>query len=155
MIYGKIKDMQLYRDLYKGFDKAIDYINQFDINTPCGRYEIDGDDVFANVSDVVELKSIDNIFEAHREYIDIQVVFSGNEKLNISYIDDCSIYKKYDEKKDIALFVGKGNLMDISAEEFYILYPFDCHAVYLNSEYVKKVVIKVKYREEENNAYNI
>jgi YhcH/YjgK/YiaL family protein len=47
---------------------------------PVGRYEIEGDDIFALVQDQTTDKPENKRAESHRNYVDIQYLMSGEEK---------------------------------------------------------------------------
>ncbi len=145
MIYGKIKDLGNYKGISKNMDKAIDCILKFDTEAQIGTYNVDGDNVFVKICKIDNAIE-SNIFEAHKKYIDIQVVVEGEEYLKLAHLDECASHIDYDEDKDIMFVKGEGNVLNISSGEFYAVFPEDCHCSYLNddSQGVKKLVVKVK-----------
>ena len=48
------------------------------------RYDIDGDNLYATVSEYITKNEEDAKFEAHQKYIDIQYVISGKEIMSIA-----------------------------------------------------------------------
>ena len=113
------------------------------------RYEIDGDNLFATVSEYLSKNEETTNFEAHRKYIDIQYVIAGKEIMNIAPLKSVSeIIKTYDSTKDIE-FVKVGKIVKYVATptNFFIFFPGDAHRPGLKDSVnspVRKIVIKVK-----------
>jgi|SRR5664279_147776 len=113
------------------------------------RYDIDGDNLFATVSEYVTKNEETTNFEAHRKYIDIQYVISGKEIMNVAPINTVKdVISPYDSSKDIE-FITVGKIVKYSAgqDKFFIFFPGDAHRPGLkdgvNSQ-VKKIVLKLK-----------
>jgi len=47
MIYDSVENVDTYCDEDDAITIAVDFVNNFDISQPDGKYEIDGDEVFA------------------------------------------------------------------------------------------------------------
>ena len=89
-------------------------------------------------------------YEAHKEYIDIQYLVSGVEKIGFVSLEYLKETKSYNVEKDIAFYDERGvepqDLL-LGNGYFAILYPQDGHMpqLWVNGPVqVKKVVIKVK-----------
>ena len=113
------------------------------------RYDIDGDNLFATVSEYVTKNDEAANFEAHRKYIDIQYVISGKEIMNIAPIATVKdVMTQYDETKDIEFVtVSKKVNYLASQNNFFIFFPDDAHRPGLKVEVnlpVRKIVIKLK-----------
>src|SRR5664279_1519656 len=113
------------------------------------RYDIDGDNLFATVSEYQSKNEESAKFEAHRKYIDIQYVISGKEIMNIAPIKSVKeVLNPYDASKDIE-FVTVNNIANYKASpsNYFIFFPTDAHRPGLKdgaNSPVRKVVIKVK-----------
>lgn len=113
------------------------------------RYDIDGDDLFATVSEYMSKNEETTKFEAHRKYIDIQYVISGNEIMNIAPLKTVKdVVAQYDAAKDIE-FMTANKVINYTASpsNFFIFFPSDAHRPGLKSGVsspVRKIVIKVK-----------
>jgi biofilm protein TabA len=113
------------------------------------RYDIDGDNLYATVSEYTTKNEEITNYEAHRKYIDIQYVIKGKEIMNIAPIASVKdIVTPYDETKDIEFvtIAKKVNYM-ASTDNFFIFFPGDAHRPGLKDGInapVKKVVIKLK-----------
>ncbi len=113
------------------------------------RYDIDGDNLYASVSQYSTENEEDKNFEAHRKYIDIQYVISGNERIGIARLSDTTTtFQAYDPDKDIGLYNAKPlGMFEATPGTFFIFFPQDAHKPGLNpgaTTQVKKLVIKLK-----------
>ncbi len=145
MIFGKFEDLYQYRALSKNMAKAIDFVLKFTPEMADGRYEIDGKNVYAMVTTGETKISKEPIYEAHRKYIDLQYIVSGEEDTGYIDISDAEIEKEYDEEKDFLMVKGTGSEVRVAKNHFYIAYPFDGHAPMRskNPGIIRKVVVKV------------
>jgi YhcH/YjgK/YiaL family protein len=113
-----------------------------------GKYELEGSDLFATVSEYPTKNEEEVQFEAHRQYADIQYIVSGQEKIGVVPFDEKQITVPYDSSKDIAfLSFAESNYRTATPERFFVFFPDDAHRpgvkVNENSQ-VRKVVVKVK-----------
>ncbi len=113
------------------------------------RYDIDGDDLFATVSEYISKNEEVVKFEAHRKYIDIQYVISGKEIMNVAPLNTGKeVLVPYDAEKDIE-FLTVSKIADFKASPscFFIFFPDDAHRPGLKdgvNSPVRKLVIKLK-----------
>ena len=111
-----------------------------------GRYEIDGDEIFANVMSYTSAPESEKKFELHRKYIDIQYVIEGNEIVGSESIDKLTPVDG--DGEDIEFFAMPDGYDEIRlhAGELAIILPPEPHAPGIATEApiaVRKVVIKV------------
>ncbi len=148
MIFDDIKNSFLYENekLKKGFD----FIKNTDLSSlKEGRYEIDGDKIFANVQSLKTKSKEEKIFEAHRKYIDIQYLIKGKECMAFGLLKN---FKKeavaYDNNKDVVFLEGSDfNYINLDEGEFTVFYPDDVHAPMLSVDEandIKKVIVKIQ-----------
>ena len=148
MIIDKIENSHLYTGLNEKIKKAFDYIRNTDLkNIEPGRYEIDGDNVFALISEYKTKLESNGKLEAHRKYIDVQYVIEGEELIGCTPLGNQIILESYKEENDIIFFEGEKSFTKVSSGMFAIFFPEDVHMPGINvgniSE-VKKLVIKVR-----------
>ena len=89
----------------------------------------------------------DALFEAHRDYIDIQYIISGEEKIGVTKYSDCTENTPYDKERDIEFLNGEGEFYPMKTGDYMILYPTDAHkpSISLNEKAtVRKAVVKVR-----------
>lgn len=146
MILDRIENYKLYTNgnqaLEQAFAFLLDYIEH---PKPVGRYDIDGDNVFAMVSSY-ETK-VESMTEAHDKYIDIQFLDGECEKIEYVYREGLTVKVPYVE--DIVFFEDTPYHapLILRKHDFVVLYPHDAHKPGLAVDQpitVNKVVIKVK-----------
>ena len=130
--------------------KAISFLRHTDLQAlPEGKVVIDGDQVFALFQLYDSVVADAPKFEAHRKYIDVQYVASGEEIIGWAPTESMNITMPYNEDKDICLGTlpaGQMTPVYLRAGQLAVLYPEDGHAPRLaagKSSPVRKVVIKV------------
>jgi len=148
MIIDNIKNFSLYKNLGEGINKALRFLNENDFSKiQDGRYNIDGDNVFALVNRYKTKRFEEAVWESHQKYIDVQFVAEGIEKIGYSILENMKVNKVYDENKDIQFLDGVGDFITLGKNNFAILYPSDVHMPGISaneSGEVLKVVVKVK-----------
>lgn len=148
MIKDKLKNAKIYYSLSNDLKKGFEWLNTNDLNSlKDGRYEIDGDKIYANVQ-TYEPK-INAKYEAHRDYIDIQYVVEGSELVGVVDLDSCKTCEEYDVKRDIEFLDnhGEDDYQKLNQGDFLVLFPTDAHKPSIfdgTSKKVKKVVVKVR-----------
>ena len=146
MIIDSLENMSIYDNIPQN---VINFVKTLTPETEIGRYEIDKNS-YANI-DVYETKNLkDCKFEAHKNYIDIQMLLSGIEELDYTPAKDLIVSEKYDEKRDIMFFKNPDRISDsviLESGKFALIYPHEAHrpqvAFNANSKTVKKVVVKI------------
>ena len=148
MIVDKIENANLYKNLGERIKKSFDYIKQTDLkNLMPGRYDIDGDNIFALISEYQTKTEAEGKLEAHRKYIDVQYVIKGEELMGYAPLGDQLILEPYKEENDIIFYKGEKVFIKASEGMFAIFFPEDVHMPGIKVEKkspVKKLVIKVK-----------
>ena len=66
-------------------------------------------------------------FEAHRAYLDVQVMLAGCETVFWADRADLTEAAAYIREKDAAMYAGQGIPIDVKAGMFYICWPHDAH----------------------------
>ena len=148
MILDRIERAACYRSLGSRIAMALDALAQGElIRRPPGRYELDGERVFAMVQEYPTRPVEQGKWEAHRRYIDVQFVASGKEVIGCGDIATMKTTQPYDEQKDVIFLEGAGNMFSVPAGSFAIFFPHDAHMPCLacgETAAVKKVVVKVR-----------
>ena len=82
--------------------------------------------------------------EAHRNFLDIQLILKGGETMGWAPVDALTPDGEFNEAKDCGMYTGKCEFMDIPAGYCYVVFPEDAHmpGSHLDNpnEYVKLVV---------------
>lgn len=149
MISDTITNRNVYAALSPRIKTALDYLATTDFSAiEPGRYEIDGDNLFALVQTYESIPKEQGKWECHRNYIDVQYIAEGVEQIGFNNIGNMSVKTEYNPEKDIEILSGEGDYVTLGRGSYGIFFPQDAHQpkVALNDKpgKVKKVVIKVK-----------
>lgn len=151
MIYSMFSSKNDFRHNQK-LAKALEFAVQFDRSQPDGRYEVDGDKIYALVM-TYSTKSAEELkFEAHKKYIDMQLLLEGIEFCDATQHCRLDIAMAYSDEKDAALYEAPNFYSSVLLEpgNFVILYPEDIHRPsrkVVDSQQVRKMAIKVRIDE--------
>lgn len=146
MIIDSLENISIYKNIPQN---VINFIKTLTPETEIGRYEIDKNS-YVNV-EVYETKNLSDCkFEAHKKYIDIQMLLSGIEELDYTQVRGLTVSEAYDDVRDIMFFENPNRIFDsviLEAGKFALIYPHEAHrpqvAFNATSKTVKKVVVKI------------
>jgi biofilm protein TabA len=138
---------------YKNSDrwsKAFEFLKNNDLTRlEPRRYDIDGDNLYASISDYQTKDRENSNFEVHRKYIDIQYVITGNEIMDLTPLTNREkTITAYDDQKDIEFMTVKDYKGHVATpQNFLIFFPSDAHRPQIKdgvSKPVRKIVIKLR-----------
>lgn len=147
MIKDKLKNAETYYALSDRLIVGFEWLKNTNLDSlEDGKYEILGQDVYANVQTYETKDSAP--YESHRKYIDIQYMINGKEIICVTDYTNCSVKDIYDEDRDIEFLNYDNNEEQhiLNNGEFIVLFPQDAHQPsisYNEKATVKKVVVKV------------
>lgn len=148
MIFDKIENANLYKSLNTRIAKALTYIQSTNFsNLSPGKYEIEGENIFAIISEYFTKDEDNKLLEAHCKYLDIQYMAEGNENIGVTTLTNQQSVKLYDEKDDYILYKEPCSFQLLKQGMFAVFYPDDLHLPGISTNKickVKKVVVKVK-----------
>ena len=148
MIADSLDHAARYAALHPAFGRAFEWLAGFDPSTADGNYPI-GDGSEARVMSYRTSPAADRRWESHRRYIDIQLVVSGSERIDVADIALLSGATAYDEPADVVFYEGApdgASAVLLRAREFAIFFPHDGHRpgiAHGEPRDVRKVVVKV------------
>lgn len=126
MILDKLSHINIYKDLVKNLDKGLAALEGQKDNLEVGRYEFEGGFFMIQKGDTKPME--EGNFEAHRKYVDLQIVLEGSEEIAWAEIGDLEEAAPYNEQKDAVYFSGpEKNHIQVDAGMFYIAFPHDGH----------------------------
>lgn len=148
MIYDNIENIKKYSQI--DFEIA-DFILGLDKNQRVGRVFLSDDELtFANVDEYTTKEHSNCKLEAHKKYIDIQLLLDGVEELDWVDIQGLEVSEEYDEARDVMFFAQSDAILNrviLKKGNFVLLYPHEAHQpqmAYNNQpSNVKKVVVKI------------
>jgi YhcH/YjgK/YiaL family protein len=150
MIVVSLSNLSRYRGISQNLDNAFDWLEEGSWRRlPVGKLQIRGDDVFALVQEYITKEHSECRFESHRRYIDIQMLFSGKEIIEVAPVDSLNVIEPY--KPDIEFYAypraGGVHALTMTAEQCAIFFPEDAHRPCMRvgdeAEPVRKLVVKV------------
>ena len=150
MVIDKIENAHLYTNLSPRIAKALEVLKDKSIlEKENGKYPIDGDNIFCLVQRYDTRTPDTGNLEAHKKYIDVQYVVSGEEIINHIDPKGLEVRKPYDDSIDKILFhpPARMNPVVLTGGMFGIYWPDDAHMACMQvagPAKVHKVVVKVR-----------
>ncbi len=147
MIIDNLKNAGRYAGMSEALAKGFAFIERAKKeNLAVGKYEIDGDNVFAMVKEY-DTKTQSKT-ESHLKYIDIQCILSGVEVMYALDTDKLTVTDR-PEGKDVIIYADHEQFskLVICEDEFAIFYPGEGHkpgVAFDSPAPARKVVVKVK-----------
>jgi YhcH/YjgK/YiaL family protein len=156
MILDRLENAELYRPLGSKIALALDYLCRTDFSqVPNGRHQIDGDDVYVLVLRYRPKPLVEAMWEAHRQYVDVQYMAAGAERMGYAPLCNGMLVRTaYNPEQDGILYEAQGDFFEVRAGSFAIFTPHDVHAPGIASELadasaeVCKVVAKCRLGED-------
>lgn len=123
MIFDSLKKIDAYKGL--AIYPALRFFAENDLTDAApGRYELEGGD-FYNISEYET--SAKTRSEAHRDYIDIQILLKGEEYIGVAPLTDDMQPVKAAPDKDYWLYECEVDRIAMKPGCFMVLYPQDVH----------------------------
>ena len=130
----------------KLWDAAFDFLkNQPLEELKPGKYPILDEQVFATVSEAPSHKIEDVKWESHKNYIDLQYIIKGKEKIGVADTSKATIIKPY--SPDVINYNAEGTYYTAEPGQFFLFFPNNAHrpTIHVDGyEEVKKIVIKIQ-----------
>ena len=151
MIIDKIFNLDRYLCLHPDFAKVKAVVEKFsDPTLEPGKYEIDGDRVFAVVQGYDTKEAQPDKFENHRKYIDIQYVVAESEQIHVKEMSGLTVDFPFDEPHDYEFYKTPASYVncELEAGEFAIFWPGESHRPGVMTDKgtapLRKVIFKVE-----------
>lgn len=125
MILDTTKNAPLYEGCASGLCDMMEFALSIK-DRPAGKYERGEHFVLIQTPVTRDLDSVD--YEAHRAYIDVQVVLEGPEVVRWAPLDSLEETRAYDGEKDVLFAKGAGSDVAVQPGMFYLMFPNDAHA---------------------------
>lgn len=148
MITDVLQNAWRYEGLNEKFKKAFEYLRTTDFSAVGkGKYEIDGQQIFAIVNEFETKDKSDCELEAHKKHIDIQYVVRGTEMFGYTPFTGQIPVVDYSETRDVAFYKDAVSYIKLEAGMFIVFFPSDLHQPEVREfepVTVKKVVVKIR-----------
>ncbi len=155
MILGNLSRLGEMEYLTPRLKEMLIYLRDNDLkDRELGRIEIEGDSLFINIEENDMAPREERRPEAHRRYLDIQLVLNGEESIGVAVdsrdenID--GVLEEYSEERDIIFYqdVKRENMIDLFPGDFAVFFPEDIHrprcAVGNKPGRAKKAIVKMR-----------
>jgi biofilm protein TabA len=146
MILDDLKNAERYWSLHPLFREGFRFLARTDLAAlASGKYEIQGEQLFALINRDPGRGHAGARLEAHRRYIDIQFLVDGSEEIGWRPTAECrQLTDPYDAERDIMFFADPPHTwIELPVGKFMIFYPEDAHAPLASLGDNLKAVIKV------------
>lgn len=130
MIFDSTDNLDLYFDAMPELETVAEFMKRIPASAK-GRVDIDGDDLYVNVSEYETKLRSEGQYEFHQKYIDVQIILEGQEDIDVSNDPNLELTMDYDENKDCGLF-ARGTeqapaTLRMVPGRFAVLFPQDLH----------------------------
>ena len=147
MIIDTLANLEFYKGLNEQLYKGLKFLKETDVAAlPVGRYEIDGDAVFALVQAYETHLPEECRWEAHYTYTDIQYVVEGSERMGWKTLD--GVVKTEDRPEDdVYFFESDGDHFVLHACQLAVFTQWYAHRPGLavdGQARIDKVVVQVE-----------
>ncbi len=150
MILDHITNAHIYATMHPRIARGLEFLKRADLAALApGRHEIEGDRVYAMVSEYSTKTPEAGRWEAHRRYLDLQFLQHGTERVGRGPLERFEI-GPYDETKDLAFLSGSGEFVTLGAGDFLIVWPHEAHMPQIAVDApapVKKIVVKIAWEK--------
>ncbi len=146
MILDQLANAYLYLDLHPGLARGFQFLEESALESlDDGRHEIDGDRVFALLSHDEGKGQEQARIEHHRQYLDIQYVIDGEDRIGWMPTSRCQRRASdFEPDGDVAFYFDRPTSWLVVPEgSFAVFFPTDAHAPLGGSGEVFKAVVKV------------
>lgn len=135
-----------YRGIHPNLDMALEHITPgFLSSLGADRVELKGGEVYCTKFTYETIPDEDAFFEAHRLYLDIHLMLSGSERVELA---SPAVLEQFDHQGDFYAYRGEGqHSLILSPGSFLVVFPDDAHKIKIRvdgQETVTKAVFKVK-----------
>ena len=147
MIVANIQNKAEYYGIHPELDKALDCLTpEFLEQAATEKTLLDGENLFVTKFHLETVPEEETFFEAHRQYLDIQVVTQGQERVEIANPDTLILTE---HRGDFYGYTGTGEqTVVLRPGNFLIVFPGDAHRLKLpvgeSGKPFTRVVFKIK-----------
>lgn len=148
MIFGSMHHEKTYGKLPKEILACFQYARDYALaDREKGSYPIDGERFYVNIAEYEPCAREDRFWEAHKKYIDVHLLLSGSERIDVGFIENMRL-KPYEEKDDFLPLDGSAQAYaDLTRPgDFLVCYPEDAHRTGVrigSGGKLKKAIFKV------------
>ena len=151
MILAKNDTAQYYKGIHPNLDTALELISDdFFATLGTERVDIIPGKIWCTAFGYDTIPDEESFFEAHEKFLDIHIMLSGSERVEIASPKNLEVFRS-EAENDFWGYRGKGDYsLILSPGSFLVVFPDDAHKIKMQigkSERVCKAVFKVKIKE--------
>jgi len=146
MIFDIIANISRYSALEQRIAEALKAVLEFSGRKP-GRYDLDGDNMYLQILRYNAKPLAESRWEAHRRYIDVQFIESGEEYWGFGDAAGLSMDAAYDPAIDAEFYAGEGAMLRAAKGHFAVFYPGEPHMTGVAAGTplpVQRIVVKIR-----------
>lgn len=147
MIIDKLENLKNYASVNPLFPKVVEFLKQNDLNTlEAGKHEIEGKDLFVNITTAKGRTPAEAVIETHDRMIDIQIPLDVAETFGYTQRELLPA-AEYNAEKDITKIpnLAADSYVTCQPGMMAIFFPQDGHAPCIAGvPEIKKAIFKVK-----------
>ena len=152
MIFGHVNDFEAgFSWLPLPLKTAVKHLRDTDFMAlPAGNYDLQGKDIYVQVIDMATRPFAETRPEVHRQYIDVQFLVSGREKIGVAAdTGNNAVAEDLLAQRDLLFYGGMENesALTMTPGSFAVFMPSDVHrpaCAFDQPEPIRKVVVKVR-----------
>lgn len=146
MILDRLTNADRYRNVAPLLWRGLEFLTSTNLSeVELGRHAIDGDRLYVMAQEYTTKLPADCQYEAHRKYGDIQTLASGTERIGWAHLAQMQENIVYSADKDVAFYMGQGDLFTLTPGAFAVFFPHDVHMPMVQAAApaeVRKLVVK-------------
>ncbi|WP_165972284.1 YhcH/YjgK/YiaL family protein [Paenibacillus piri] len=151
MIVSDLTNWEREKQVYpKAINRGLEFIQSTDFGSlKPGRYDIEGDRMFALLQEPTTLAWEKQRPESHQTYTDIQFLLEGDEVIRVAPLTADAVISEEDfAARDIAFYstVAEEQAIRLRPGSFTVFYPGDIHRPCCSAgqeQKIRKVVLKI------------
>ncbi len=149
MIIDRLENLEHYYPVIPFSKEISDFLSKNTLhNLEVGRIDLIPDRVYLLVQEIETEHESLRTWESHENFLDIQIVVTGEERYGYAALDRLEVVAPYDSAKDITRYKpeGEGQYFDLASSMFCVFYPGEGHKPCCSTNTprrVKKAVFKV------------
>jgi YhcH/YjgK/YiaL family protein len=149
MIYDTLDNLSRYASLLPGLAQAAEFVRALAADAPDGRTELDGEALYAAVASYATEPAESRRFEAHRKYVDLQMLLVGEERMDVAPLPGLQTLEAYDADRDVSFHAAPAHFASLPMRPglFALLWPHDAHrpnCCLAAPANVRKCVVKIR-----------
>lgn len=145
MLIDRTDNLTVYEKLLPNLAAGLQAVRALDGSMEVGKYEFEGGYFMIQEGDTRPAE--DGDYEAHRKYLDVQIIVSGAEQVVWSDIMDLKVSGEYDSGKDKVMLHGPADHVFLVTEGMcWAAFPHDAHKACRDTgkrTHYKKIVMKL------------